>query len=96
MANVTFDLLVGVSAFISVFACFHSRQQIHLAMEDMRSNHNEILGEIQALLAGISGDLDRLGRLIPEDSAAEARDVAQRLVRAMDELVLITRADWRR
>ena len=94
MAEVTFDLGLAVAAFISVFACFHSRQQIHLAMEEMRSRHSEILGEIQGILGGISGDLDRLGRLIPEDSAAEARDVAQRLVRAMDELVLITRADW--
>jgi len=96
MVEVTFDLGLAVAAFISVFACFHSRQQIHLAMEEMRSRHSEILGEIQGILAGISGDLDRLGRLIPEDSAAEARDVAQRLVRAMDELVLITRADWQR
>lgn len=96
MANLTFDVGLAVAAFISVFACFHSRQQIHLAMEEMRSRHNEILGEIQALLAGISGDIDRLGRLIPEDSAAEARDVAHGLVRAIDEIVLITRADWRR
>jgi hypothetical protein len=96
MANVTFDVAMAVSAFVSVFACFHSRQQLHVAMEEMRTRHAEILGEIQGILAGISGDLDRLGRLIPEDSAAEARDAAQRLVRAMDELVLITRADWRR
>ena len=96
MANLTFDLGLAVAAFISVFACFRSRQQLHMAMEDLRSTHGEILGEIQGILAGISGDLDRLGRLIPEDSAAEARDVAQRLVRAIDEIVLITRADWRR
>jgi hypothetical protein len=96
MADMTFDLGLAMAAFISVFACFHSRQQIQLAMEDMRSNHNEILGEIQALLAGISGDLDRLAGLIPEDAAAEARDVAQGLVRAIDQIVLITRADWRR
>ena len=87
---------MAVAAFISVFACFHSRQQMQLAMEEMRSRHAEILGEIQGIMAGVSGDLDRLGRLIPEDSAAEARDVAQRLVRAIDEIVLITRADWRR
>jgi len=96
MADLTFDLGLAVAAFISVFACFRGRQQSHIAMEDMRSTHGEILGEIQGILAGISGDLDRLGRLIPEDSAAEARDVAQRLVRAIDEIVLITRADWRR
>jgi hypothetical protein len=96
MANLTFDLGLAVAAFISVFACFRSRQQVHLAMEEMRSTHGEVLGEIQGILAGISSDLDRLGRLIPEDSAAEARDVAQRLVRAIDEIVLITRADWRR
>lgn len=96
MANLTFDVGMAVAAFISVFACFHSRQQLHVAMEEMRSRHAEILGEIQGILAGISSDLDRLGRLIPEDSAAEARDAAQRLVRAMDELVLITRADWRK
>jgi hypothetical protein len=96
MANLTFDLGLAVAAFISVFACFHSRQQSLMAMEDMHSTHGEILGEIEAILAGISGDLDRLGRLIPEDSGAEARDVAQRLVRAIDEIVLITRADWRR
>ena len=96
MANLTFDLGLAVAAFISVFACFRSRQQVHLAMEEMRATHGEILGEIQGILAGISGDLDRLGRLIPEDSAAEARDVAQRVVRAIDEIVLVTRADWRR
>ena len=96
MANLNFDLGLSVAAFISVFAAFRSRQQLHMAMEDMRSTHAEILGEIQGLLAGISGDLDRLGRLIPEESASEARDVAQRLVRAIDEIVLITRADWRR
>jgi len=95
MANLTFDLGLSVAAFISVFACFRSRQQLHMAMDDMRSTHGEILGEIQGILAGISADLDRLGRLIPEDSAAEARNVAQRLVRAIDEVVLITRADWR-
>ncbi len=33
MANLTFDLGLAVAAFISVFACFHSRQQVHLAME---------------------------------------------------------------
>ena len=96
MADLTFDLGLAVAAFISVFACFRSRQQLHLAMEEMRATNAEILGEIQGILAGISSDLDRLGRLIPEDSAAEARDVAQRLVRAIDEIVLITRADWRR
>jgi hypothetical protein len=96
MANLTFDLGLAVAAFISVFACFRSRQQMQLAMEEMRSRQAEILGEIQGIMAGVSGDLDRLGRLIPEDSAAEARDVAQRLVRAIDEIVLITRADWRR
>ena len=96
MAHLTFDLGLGVAAFISVFACFRSRQQLQMAMEEMRSTHGEILGEIQGIMAGISGDLDRLRRLIPEDSAAEARDVAQRLVRAIDEIVLITRADWRR
>jgi len=95
MAELTFDLGLAVAAFISVFACFRSRQQMQVAMEDMRSTHREILGEIEGILAGISGDLDRLARLIPEDSAAEARDVAQRLVRAIDEIVLITRADWR-
>jgi hypothetical protein len=95
MADLTFDLGLAAAAFISVFACFHSRQQLHVAMEDMRSTHVEILGEMQRILAGISGDLDRLGGLIPEDSAAEARDVAQGLVRAIDELVLITRADWK-
>jgi len=95
MADLTFDLGLAVAAFISVFASFRSRHELHVAMEEMRSTHGEILGEIQGLLAGISGDLDRLSRLIPEDSAAEARDVAQRLVRAIDEIVLITRADWR-
>jgi hypothetical protein len=96
MANLTFDLGLAVAAFISVFASFRGRQQAVMAMEEMRATHAEILAEIQGILAGLSGDLDRLGRLIPEDSAAEARDVAHRLVRAIDEIVLITRADWRR
>src|SRR5947208_2953121 len=55
MADLTFDIGLAVAAFISVFACFHSRQQLHLVMEEMRTTHGEILGEIQGILAGISG-----------------------------------------
>ncbi len=96
MADLTFNLGLSVAAFITVFSCFRGKQQLRGAMEEMRSTHRELLGEIQGILARVSGDLDRLHRLIPEDSAAasEARDVAQGLVRAIDEIVLITRGDW--
>ncbi|MGH8972594.1 MAG: hypothetical protein ACRD0C_05260 [Acidimicrobiia bacterium] len=90
----TFNIVLAVAAFITVFSCHRSRQQLQQAMEEMRSTHRELLGEIQGILARVSSDLDRLGRLIPEDNATEARDVAQGLVRAIDEIVLITRGDW--
>ncbi len=90
----TFNIVLAVAAFITVFSCFRSRQQLHQAMSEMRSTHRELLGEIQGILARVSSDLDRLHRLIPEDNATEARDVAQGLVRAIDEIVLITRGDW--
>jgi hypothetical protein len=90
----TFNLALVVAAFITVFSCYRSRQTLQSAMEEMRSTHRELLGEIQGILARVSGDLDRLHRLIPEDNASEARDVAQNLVRAIDEIVLITRGDW--
>lgn len=95
MGDLTFNLGLTVAAFITVFSCFRSRQQLQAAMREMQSTHKELLGEIQGILARVSGDLDRLHRLIPEDSATEARDVAQGLVRAIDEIVLITRGDWR-
>jgi hypothetical protein len=90
----TFNIALAVAGFITVFSCFRSRQQLQMAMEEMRSTHRELLGEIQGILARVSSDLDRLHRLIPEDNASEARDVAQGLVRAIDEIVLITRGDW--
>ncbi|MGH8992668.1 MAG: hypothetical protein ACRDYV_17435 [Acidimicrobiia bacterium] len=95
MTDLTFNVALAVAGFITVFACFRGRQQLGAAMEEMRSNHRELLGEIQGILARISGDLDRLQRLIPQDDASEARHVAQGLVRAIDEIVLITRGDWR-
>ena len=90
----TFNIALTVAGFITVFACFRSRQQLQQAMTEMRTTHRELLGEIQGILARVSGDLDRLHRLIPEDTASEAKDVAQGLVRAIDEIVLITRGDW--
>ena len=94
MTDLTFNLGLTVAAFITVFSCFRSRQQLQGAMAEMRTNQRELLGEIQGILGRISSDLDRLHRLIPDDDASEARHVAQGLVRAIDEIVLITRGDW--
>jgi len=94
MSDLTFNLALTVAAFITVFSCFRRIQTLQNAMGEMRSNQRELLGEIQGILGRISGDLDRLHHLIPEDSGSEARDVAQGLVRAIDEIVLITRGDW--
>ncbi len=90
----TFNIALAVAGFITVFSCFRKVQQVQAAMDEMRSNHRELLGEIQGILARVSGDLDRLYRLIPEDTASDARNVAQGLVRSIDEIVLITRGDW--
>ncbi len=93
-ADLTFNLVLAVTGFIAVFACFRSRHQLQVSMDEMRATHRELLGEIQKVLARVSGDVDRLHHLIPEGTASEARDVAQGLVRAIDEIILITRADW--
>lgn len=93
-ADLTFNLLLAISAFIAVFACMRRRHQLQAAIDEMHKNHGELLGEIQQILARVSGDVDRLHRLIPESVAPEARDVAQGLVRSIDEIILITRADW--
>ena len=92
--DLTFNLGLTVAAFISVFLCFRRTQHLQTQIGEMRDNHRELLGEVQGILARISGDLDHLNRMLPEDSAREARDVAQGLVRAIDEIVLITRGDW--
>jgi hypothetical protein len=93
-ADLTFNLVLAITAFIAVFACFRRRRELQATMEEMHENHRDLLGEIQQILARVSGDVDRLHRLIPEEAPPEARDVAQGLVRAIDEIVLITRADW--
>lgn len=93
--DLTFNLALSVTAFIAIFTCLRRRHELQRTMEEMRDNHRELLGEIQQILARVGGDVDRLHRLIPENAAPEARDVAQGLVRAIDEVILITRADWR-
>lgn len=91
----TFNIALSVTAFISVFATLRSRRVMMVAMEEMRTNHKDLLGEIQSILARINGDIDRLHGLIPEHEAPEAREIASGLVRSLDEIILITRADWR-
>ncbi|MGH9041738.1 MAG: hypothetical protein ACRDZ3_16085 [Acidimicrobiia bacterium] len=91
----TFNLALAVTAFIAVFATMRSRRTMMVTMEEMRNNQKELLGEIQMILARINGDVDRLNRLIPEHEAPEAREIASALVRSLDEIILITRADWR-
>lgn len=93
-ADLTFNLVLLVTAFIAVFSCLRRRHELQRAIAEMRTNHRDLLGEIQQILARVSGDVDRLHRLIPEGAAPEARDVAQGLVRSIDEIILITRADW--
>ena len=93
-ADLTFNLVLVLTGFIAVFACMRRRQQLQVAIDEMHQNHRELLGEIQQILARVSGDVDRLHRLIPEEASPEARDVAGGLVRAIDEIILITRADW--
>ena len=93
-ADLTFNLVLVVTAFIAVFTCLRRRHELQASMEEMRATHRELLGEIQRILARVGSDVDRLHHLIPEGAAPEARDVAQGLVRAIDEIILITRADW--
>lgn len=93
-ADLTFNLVLAITAFIAVFACLRRRHELQRTMEDMQQTHRALLGEIQQILARVSGDVDRLHHLIPEGAAPEARDVAQGLVRAIDEIILITRGDW--
>lgn len=93
-ADLTFNLVLTLTAFIAVFTCLRRRHELQVAMSEMRTTHRDLLGEIQQILARVSGDIDRLQRLIPENQAPEARDVAQGLVRAIDEIILITRGDW--
>lgn len=93
--DLTFNIALTVTAFIAIFSCLRRRNELMRSMEDMQKNHQELLGEIQQILARVSGDVDRLHRLIPDGAAPEASDVAQGLVRSIDEIILITRADWR-
>ena len=93
--DLTFNIALSVTAFIAIFSCLRRRNELMRSMEDMQKNHHELLGEIQQILARVSGDVDRLHHLIPDGAAPEASDVAQGLVRSIDEIILITRADWR-
>jgi hypothetical protein len=94
MGNMTFNLVLALTAFIGVFSCFRRVRQLEASMEEMRRNHNEVIGEIQRILATVSSDVDRVRHLIPEGEAPEARRMTQQLVRAIDEIILITRGEW--
>lgn len=94
MADLTFNIVLAGTAFVGIFACRRRQHQLVVSMEEMRKGHLELLGEIQRVLATVSGDVDRLHRLIPEEQAPAARQITQGLVRAMDEIILITRGDW--
>jgi hypothetical protein len=93
-ANMAFNLVLAVSAFVSIFACFRRQRQLEASNQEMRRNHNELIGEIQRVLATVSGDVDRLRHLIPEAEAPEAQRMVRELVRAIDEIILITRGEW--
>jgi hypothetical protein len=92
--NLTFNIVLALAAFIGIFSCLRRQHQAEAATEEMARAHREVLGEIQHVLAKISGDIDRLHYLIPEAQAPEARQVTQELVRAIDEIILITRGEW--
>ena len=93
--DLTFNLILVLSGFIAVFACMRRRHQLQVAIDEMQKNHRDLLGEIQQILGRVGADVDRLQHLIPDEAPPEARDVAGGLVRAIDEIILITRADWR-
>jgi hypothetical protein len=93
MADLTFNLGLVAAAFVGMFVCRRRYYQVLASTEEMRKGHQELLGEIQHVLANISGDIDRLHHLIPEDQAPEARQITQGLVRSIDQIILITRGD---
>ena len=94
MGHLTFNVVLALTAFVASFTCLRRQHQAEAAIEEMARTHREVLGEIQHALARIAGDIDRLHHLIPEAQAPEARQVTQGVVRAIDEIVLITRGQW--
>jgi hypothetical protein len=94
MMHLTFNLVLAATAFATFLISIRRERQLMMVNTEMRHTHQEILGEIQKVLAKVSGDIDRLRHLIPDEQASEAREISEGLVGAIDQIILITRGDW--
>ena len=96
MGHLTFNLVLTAAAFLTLLVSIRRERQLVMVNAEMRQSQQELLGEIQKVLAQVSGDVDRLRHLIPEEQASEARQITEGLVGAIDQIILITRGDWAR
>ena len=94
MGHLTFNLVLTAAAFLTLLVSVRRERQLVMVNAEMRQSQQELLGEIQKVLAKVSGDIDRLRHLIPEEQASEAREISEGLVGAIDQIILITRGDW--
>jgi len=94
MGNLNFNMVLTGAAFLTLLVSIRRERQYVGVIAEMRQSQQELLGEIQKVLAKVSGDIDRLRHLIPEEQASEAREISEGLVGAIDQIILITRGDW--
>ena len=94
MGDLTFNVFLSLFGFLAILRCLHRDRQHTSDKLALHRSHQELLGQIQGMLAKVSGDIDRLRHVIPESQAPEAHAMTQRLVRTIDEIILITRHDW--
>jgi hypothetical protein len=94
MGNLNFNMVLTGAAFLTLLVSIRRERQYVGVIAEMRQSQQELLGEIQKVLAKVSGDIDRLRHLIPDEQSSEARDITEGLVGAIDQIILITRGDW--
>ncbi len=94
MGHFNFNVFLAGAAFVTLLVSLRRERQLGGGMAEMGESQRELLGGIQKVLAKVSGDIDRLRHLIPEEQASEARDITEGLVGAIDQIILITRGDW--
>lgn len=93
MGDVTFNVVLAAAAFLAILRCVHRERQLAVDKQELRAAQQEVIGQIQAELAKIGTEIDHLRQIIPEHESSEAHRVTQRLVRTIDEIILITRGD---
>lgn len=96
MADLTFNIVLVAAAFLAVLRCVHREHQLRADNHEIQKSTRELIGQVQAELAKVGSDLDRLRHLIPEGQSPEtneAHEMTQRLVRTIDQIILITRGD---